>query len=179
MLFCSLGCITAVNYVLQMNAHPVHKCTAKPHLSQIVIFFSDESPPQIRCRSSFEEQLFADSQRAVYDPLNFVLSQADNSGIVALTFSVNPLIIDRYSIGETYTVKIDAKDPSSNSDTCLVQVKVTGGLTEGREGRREKERERERERERESVCVCVCVFVCDRERERERERVCVCLCVCV
>ena len=90
------------------------------------MFVTDESPPQIRCRSSFEEQLFSESQRAIYDPLNFVLSQADNSGIVSLTFSVNPLIIDRYSIGETYTVMIDASDPSGNTDTCLVQVKVTG-----------------------------------------------------
>ncbi|XP_070201910.1 uncharacterized protein [Littorina saxatilis] len=107
-----------VSYIARDHVGNIGSCVVN-------IRVRDQSPPQIRCRSSFEEQLFTENQRAIYDPLNFVLSQAENTGIVDLSYSVNPLIIDRYSIGNTYTVKIDAADPTGNEDVCLVQVKVT------------------------------------------------------
>lgn len=89
---------------------------------------SDQSPPELRCNSSITVVMNSESQYITYDALAFIVSQAENSGIIDLSYSVNPLSIDRYGIGEVYTIRITGTDPSKNSDTCLVQVKVTGNV---------------------------------------------------
>nr|KAG5694506.1 hypothetical protein BaRGS_030381 [Batillaria attramentaria] len=121
-----------VSYIARDHAGNIGTCV-------VTIQIRDDSPPTIRCQDSIELQLNSESQRAIYDPLTFVDSQADNSGIVSLSFTINPLITDYFTtgntytirinadnIGDTYTVKIDGEDPSGNSDSCLVQIRVTG-----------------------------------------------------
>ncbi|KAK7468035.1 hypothetical protein BaRGS_00036739, partial [Batillaria attramentaria] len=120
-----------VSYIARDHAGNIGTCV-------VTIQVRDDSPPTIRCQDSIELQLNSESQRAIYDPLTFVDSQADNSGIVSLSFTINPLITDYFTtgntytirinadnIGDTYTVKIDGEDPSGNSDSCLVQIRVT------------------------------------------------------
>jgi hypothetical protein len=70
--------------------------------------------------------LSSEDEVVTYEPLFFIISQAENSGIVDLGYSINPLIVDRHGIGEVFTMRITGTDPSGNSDTCLVLFKVTG-----------------------------------------------------
>ncbi|XP_059172115.1 sushi, von Willebrand factor type A, EGF and pentraxin domain-containing protein 1-like [Physella acuta] len=112
-----LGENRVVTYVASDGAGNNSTCT-------VYINIKDEEPPVIGCVPSYVLTLQNSSHSQQLNLSQLVTSASDNSGPVALTFTPAGLVVDRYSVGETYTVKVTGTDSSGNTDQCMVQVKV-------------------------------------------------------
>ncbi|XP_055866862.1 sushi, von Willebrand factor type A, EGF and pentraxin domain-containing protein 1-like isoform X2 [Biomphalaria glabrata] len=110
---------TTITYTARDFAGNQATCT-------IDIVIKDELPPTLQCISSFTYTLTDVNDVKSFDLSQFVTSLTDDSSTVNVMYSPANLVVDRFSNGQVYTVKISASDLSGNSHSCLVQVKVQG-----------------------------------------------------
>ena len=90
------------------------------------LFSTDEEVPEVRCVSPYTVTLQNQFDYRDVAMGSLVTSSSDNSGSVTLTFEPSSLKLDRQSVGEIYTVRATAEDPSGNTNYCLVQISVEG-----------------------------------------------------
>ncbi|GAB1602870.1 uncharacterized protein LOC115212292 isoform X2, partial [Argonauta hians] len=105
---------TNVSYVAEDHAGNLAHCTFN-----IILF--DHIPPKLECPENLEYSLHTDT---VFKRNNFpTLNATDDSNSVDLTFEPEELYIKNKG-SDTYIMKVTASDPSNNTASCYIAIKV-------------------------------------------------------